>query len=512
MGKQVMEAIKTLLWHAARRLGAFLAWGWARVAPMAAAAAAELYRRGRAAIQRLPARWGQASSEAVTPEDQERFAAARGQLQNTTASVRQEGADALFRLARDNPGQRETIADILCQHLRTVTGDAAYQNSHKSQPSKEVQSLLALLFTPQTQSEQDMDTFWEEHIPDLSGGYFRGAVLDSAQFQDAKLDGVQFQGARLFAAQFQGARLFAAQFQRARLFAAQFHEARLGDAGFQGAELGGACFQDAELEAAQFHVARLGETNFQGASLANAKFQGAHLRGAQFQGAWLRRAQFQWADDLTGAKFQGAELRGTQFQGAKLAGADFAGATSETDERQSIGFARRIRQRVGQDSDCGGIRFEGGMSDGRVADIVWELKQVPNITPKQIRDFEQAMGPHIDGKGQDPLDQKHMAASCKGRYNKAQAEEWIKEHPAPVGAGPEADEAAGADQEQEEDWSGAQLPKTQTGTMGATKQRAKQRWTSSLQRYIEKRKQRRKKRRQSRQRKRRKASLRRRGP
>ena len=278
-------------------------------------------------------------------------------------SVRQGGAHALFHLALEDEKLRASIAGVLCAHIRETTGDKDYQEEYKDKPSTEMQSLLRLLFTTETVDEGRLERFWDGITPDLNGGYFRGAELDSAQFRGAKLDSAQFQGARLEEVRFQGARLEGArfqgarlrggqfqrallgraQFQRAQLERAQFQGARLGEAQFQRARLRGAQFQQALLGRAQFQRAWLGRAQFQRAWLGQAQFQrallweaqfqGARLRGAQFQGAWLKEAQFQRAL-LEGSQFQGASLEKSQFQGASLEKSRFQGASLEKSQFQ----------------------------------------------------------------------------------------------------------------------------------------------------------------------------------
>ena len=47
-----------------------------------------------------------------------------------------------FHLAEDTKDLRQTVLDILCAHIRRTTGEAAYREKYKSEPSEEIQSLL----------------------------------------------------------------------------------------------------------------------------------------------------------------------------------------------------------------------------------------------------------------------------------------------------------------------------------------------------------------------------------
>ena len=169
---------------------------------------------------------------------QERFKNAIEHLGHASDSVRLGGAYELFHLAQDTPDLRQTVLDILCAHIRRTTGEDKYQEKHKSKPSKEIQSLLYLLFM------QPHEVFKGCRI-NLHESWLNGAKLHSARLRKAFLSEAQLQGAKLFRAQLQGSVLFNAQLQKARLT----------------------------------------KTQLQGAFLPYARLQGAHLEKTQLQGA-----------------------------------------------------------------------------------------------------------------------------------------------------------------------------------------------------------------------------------
>ncbi len=81
---------------------------------------------------------------------QERLKNAIEHLGHEKDSVRMGGAYELFHLAKDTLKDTEnlsqTVLDILCAHIRQMTGERKYQETHKWKPSEEIQSLLTLLF------------------------------------------------------------------------------------------------------------------------------------------------------------------------------------------------------------------------------------------------------------------------------------------------------------------------------------------------------------------------------
>ncbi len=346
---------------------------------------------------------------------QQRFHDGVSHLGHDKESVRQGGAHALFHLALDDQKRRASIADILCAHIRTITGTDEYQKSHEDKPSTEIQSLLSLLFTSSTKSSaKALDAFWEGLIPDLSGGYFRGAKLLSARFQGGRLEGVKFHRANLFDAQFQGTWLFDAQFQGADLSRAQFHRAELSRAQFHGADLGYAQFHGADFTQVQFH----------GANLDHAQFHGADLGHAQFQGASLHQAAF-----------QGTEIGYWTF---------FAGAYSVYMQRNEQ-FESRIRDGIGKAADFSQVFFTGHMNDKRIEEEVEKFRQAPRATEDDIQAFEKKLRDHADSdtpknqQRQRDIEKRHKDR----KYTKEQAEPWIEEYQKVTASVPQVDDTDG---------------------------------------------------------------------
>ena len=158
---------------------------------------------------------------------QERLKNAIEHLGHKRDSVRMGGAYELFHLAKDTRDLRQTVMDILCAHIRQMTGGNDYQEKHKTkpsgekrkaEPSEEIQSLLTLLF------REEHDVF-EGCSINLQGSYLNGANLSKARLKNANLTKAQLQGADLREAQLEDDLLIEAQSQGAILSRKQEKEA-----------------------------------------------------------------------------------------------------------------------------------------------------------------------------------------------------------------------------------------------------------------------------------------------
>ena len=185
---------------------------------------------------------------------QERLKNAIEHLGHTSDSVRLGGAYELFHLAEDEDTAegkkdlRQTVLDILCAHIRWTTGKSEYRNNHQSEPSEEIQSLLALLFV------QEHEVFTKCDI-NLRGSWLNGSKLSQARLEKANLRGAQLHRAILGEARLHRANLWEAQLHRANLRGARLHGAILVRAQLHGADLTEAQLHEAALMDAQLHGA-----------------------------------------------------------------------------------------------------------------------------------------------------------------------------------------------------------------------------------------------------------------
>ena len=238
---------------------------------------------------------------------QERLKNAIEHLGHQSDSVRLGGAYELFHLARDTEELRQTVLDILCSHIRRVTGEGEYRATHKSKPSEEIQSLLTLLFVQNYEVFKGLDV-------NLRGSWLTGADLWAARLVGARLSDVHLQ----------------------RTF--------LRDVRLQGAFLRDACLQGADL-----HKARL-----QGTILHSAKLQAAEMQEACLQGASLGYA------GLQSAKLEGADLRGAR---------DFANRPKSSRAILPT-FKELITESIDKPSVLSEVTFEGGLSQKEVEALV----------------------------------------------------------------------------------------------------------------------------------------------
>ena len=337
----------------------------------------------------------QAQADAVLKTEQgqrqDRLKNAIEHLGDESDSVRLGGTYELFHLAQDTEDLRQTVLDILCAHIRQTTGESEYRETHKSNPSEEVQSLLTLLFV------QKHGVFKGRHI-NLQGSWLNGADLKEARLWKARLTQAYLQGTELDRAHLQRANLVAAYLEEASLRKAQLQDADLQFTRLQGATLTRALLQGTTLD----------RTQLQGAFLVEAQLQGAFLVETRLQGATLNRAQLQGAMLHLMVQLQGATLQGTRLQG--IGNVDGA----------SISFRDRIRGQIDKESDLSEVIFAGGLSQEYVDSLV------EGLSDDQAKRLRGILRRHIDTPERYELPENSGAIT--DIYTEEDAEKWITEY------------------------------------------------------------------------------------
>ena len=248
---------------------------------------------------------------------QDRLKHAIEHLGHNSDSVRMGGACELFLLAQDSEELRQAVRDILCAHIRQITGGKEYRERHTKTPSEEVQSILNLL---------QMREVFSSICMDLTGSWLNGVQLVKADLKYAKLSGTYLQGAT--------------------------------------------------LDKASLRRTLLYDTQMQGASFVETIMTGSHLQRTKLRGASLANAVLTCAD-LTGAQLQGAFVGGVQLQGANLEKTDFSGATSKELKIGSFEspFDTRIKGSIDKSGDLSAVAFEGGLDEHKVELFVKGLSE-----------------------------------------------------------------------------------------------------------------------------------------
>ena len=245
----------------------------------------------------------------------ELYTKAADQLGSDKAPVRLAGLYALERLAQDNPGQRQTIVDVICAYLQmpyTPPGSPPIEppTTHPSAAS-----------TVQTEGEDGR----REREDQQQQRYEKQLQEYEKRAQEQRVRMAAHQILRRHLSPYgpakrvrwdtridlAGAYLVRADFARTDLSLANLAKADLSCAVLAQADLTCADLTEAGLSWANLRMANLIETD-----LASAKLAGADLEGANLTDADLFRA------NLTEANLDEADLRG-----ANLANADLAWAT-----------------------------------------------------------------------------------------------------------------------------------------------------------------------------------------
>ncbi|AXB43449.1 pentapeptide repeat-containing protein [Amycolatopsis albispora] len=262
------------------------------------------------------------------------------QLGSDKAPVRLGGLYALERLAQDNPGQRQTIVNVLCAYLRMPFDTREAQEREVRTTAQRILAKHLERNGAESWGRLDVDLTGAHLIDftlihaDLGRAWFERAEFEGTAdflgtgFGDALFDEVAFSGEAVFDLAEFGART---EFRQVRFAgAARFSEARFPDE---------ADFHDAKFESeAVFRSAVFGAGRFDGTTF----YRGAVFDQAAFGApAFFRRAEFKGDAGFHGARFeQGAVFDGAQFTDdarfqesaftgdATFDGVDFAGVAS----------------------------------------------------------------------------------------------------------------------------------------------------------------------------------------
>ena len=205
----------------------------------------------------------------------ERFKAAIESLRHATASVRIAAFHQFYNLAKGSSDKDsvKSIFDILCSHLRQITGDDDYRNGKgRDKPTEECQSLLDVLF----KNPQNIFSGLKAQL--------RGVYLVGANFLDANLQGAVFNSADLRGADFFKSELNHAIFAYAKLQGAGFMHAKADNAYFGYADVEGAVFEFTGLRKASFHddVKNLGKATFKNITIEGSTFPEWFKKGTHY--------------------------------------------------------------------------------------------------------------------------------------------------------------------------------------------------------------------------------------
>ncbi len=206
---------------------------------------------------------------------QERFNVATTNFgDKESVSVRIASFNEFYHIAEIELDRRKNIFDILCARLWQITKCKNYKPKEmyfadgikESNPTKEVQNLLDILFKPKNKGVLIFSSL-EANLAE--------ANLQGANLQEANLQGVNLQGVNLQKANLRYANLQEANLQEANLRYADLQEANLEKANLQ----------DAKMQRANLQEANLQEANLQKANLQRADLQRADLLGAEINEA-----------------------------------------------------------------------------------------------------------------------------------------------------------------------------------------------------------------------------------
>ena len=173
------------------------------------------------------------------------------------------------QLAKNHENLRKIIFDILCAHLRKETNTDEYKEKPKEHPTENIQSLLDILFKP----ESEFKNIFEKFDADLSRTNISYTNLDNACMNNVN-------------------------FTRANLT-----EIRFGNANLQNS-----CFLDADLRDVMFMESNLQDACFHGAYLQNVMFAKSDLQDVDFIAANFQSVKFLLVQNLTSEMIEEATI------------------------------------------------------------------------------------------------------------------------------------------------------------------------------------------------------------
>ncbi|MET8848475.1 pentapeptide repeat-containing protein [Amycolatopsis sp. NPDC004625] len=253
-------------------------------------------------------------SDATEKNVTELYTKAADQLGSEQAPVRMAGLYALERLAHNNPGQRQSIVNVVCAYLRMPftppdtqpppATDEAQVKDHQGRVQEREVRLAAQRILAEHLRPENRRTFWADIDLDLTNAHLIDFVLSRNRVREALFTGANFTGPAYFdRATFTGP----ARFNRATFTG----PARFDDATFT---------STTEFDDATF----TGPIGFEGATFRGpAWFDGAtFISTARFAGAtFTSTTEFDNATFTSTASFDDAAFTGTaRFDGATFIG------------------------------------------------------------------------------------------------------------------------------------------------------------------------------------------------
>lgn len=254
-----------------------------------------------------------------------RYTEAVQQLGNESMSIRLGGIYALARVARDSPGDRQTVTEVFAAFVRDGTRGAV------TGVALDVVAALT-----------ELGKAFSQRI----GEHAQSVNLRTSNFADGNLESVRFpDGVDLSESDLSRTVLRAASMRGAILSNAQMIDTDLQGARLRGCSLDGAAMAGANLQGAEMTWARLAGVDFRDSILRGVAMRGSDMQGANLTNVDLREADLRGVD-LRGAILTGAQLKGARMERSLLFGANIAASALATADLGDGAIAEDIRTDV----------------------------------------------------------------------------------------------------------------------------------------------------------------------
>ena len=205
------------------------------------------------------------------------------QLGADSMSIRLGGIYALSRVARDSPGDRTTVSEVLAAFVR---------DSSRTMPTGVPLDVIAAIGELGRVGTDEYEPINLRSCKLIAGNLESVSFPENVDLRQSDLTGANLFGAELRGANLSGATLNDAILREVHANRATFRESAAQFADFENAYLDESVMSGANLTGSRFVQANLADSDFEDANLTNADFTGANLEGANLRNAILTGATF----------------------------------------------------------------------------------------------------------------------------------------------------------------------------------------------------------------------------
>jgi hypothetical protein len=202
----------------------------------------------------------------------------------------------LYKLENESLDYRNDVCDVLCEHVRKITSNPAYQGK----PSDEIQKIMDLLFQSYWTHKYNI---FDQYDKNLTYTNLYGINLSSTNFYRRKIQNVDFSNSTLSEVNFADAELNNVNFKNSKLRNVDF-KSKVG-------------YQSADMHTDYYRNTKLSDVFFLETNLDNVDFSGVILNAVDFESAILVNVNLSnyMSSPYEYKKFSDVNFKGTVLEG-----------------------------------------------------------------------------------------------------------------------------------------------------------------------------------------------------